>query len=215
MGSLTFFTQYGDTPICLDQYNGHNEDFWAGTVATVQGYGYTEKKERGKLLEVNVTVISNEDCTERLKYNASRNAATRKAVKAVPRGIIGRGLLCTQGDRFGQYVKSSCEGDSGGPLKTLDPSNEKRETLIGVVSGGRGCGTGIPPWYTRLSFHARWFNCIIDKTTQFLNEGRSDHKRGFTQKKVEDYCRGEVRPDPACVIREHILDEAEEKLVYC
>ena len=163
-------------------------------MATVQGYGLTEKSERGKLLEVNVTVISNEDCTEQLKYNASRNAKTRDGVsESLPKGIRGRGLFCTRGERIGttNKNKASCKGDSGGPVKTLDPSNDRRETLIGVVSGGIGCGSGIPPWYTRLSFHARWFNCIIDQTKWFLQQ------ENFNQKKVESVCERFVKPEPS------------------
>ena len=40
-----------------------------------------------------------------------------------------------------------CAGDDGGPL-TVDDQGVKQ--LIGVVSGGIGCGTGVPSWYTKV-----------------------------------------------------------------
>ena len=53
----------------------------------------------------------------------------------------------------------SCKGDSGGPLTAQD-KNDKR-TLIGIVSGGIGCGKGIPGWYTKVSFFFPWIDCIM------------------------------------------------------
>merc|ERR1711915_879277 len=58
----------------------------------------------------------NEDCTEQLKYNATRNGKVRNGVsKALPKGLRGRGLFCTQGERIGttNKNKASCKGDSG------------------------------------------------------------------------------------------------------
>ena len=43
--------------------------------------------------------------------------------------------------------QGTCDGDSGGPLYAYDDDN--RQTLVGVTSGGLGCGTDIPNWYTR------------------------------------------------------------------
>ena len=56
---LITILQFGDTPTCIDQ---GEEDFY-GRVAKVQGYGVTEDKTSGTLLETNVTIISNEQCT--------------------------------------------------------------------------------------------------------------------------------------------------------
>ena len=41
----------------------------------------------------------------------------------------------------------SCKGDSGGPLKIRI---DERDTLIGTVSGGYGCGLNVPGWYTKV-----------------------------------------------------------------
>ena len=37
-------------------------------------------------------------------------------------------------------------------------------TLVGIVSGGIGCGKGYPGWYTQVSFHMEWVNCIIQQS---------------------------------------------------
>ena len=40
-------------------------------------------------------------------------------------------------------------------------ANQKKLTLEGIVSGGVGsCGINTPRWYTRVSAHKDWINCI-------------------------------------------------------
>ena len=56
--------------------------------------------------------------------------------------------MAGQQDDNGGFT-GSCKGDSGGPLKTQFVDS-KRDTLIGIVSGGVGCGNGIPGWYTKV-----------------------------------------------------------------
>ncbi|MGV1080591.1 MAG: S1 family peptidase [Candidatus Nanopelagicales bacterium] len=47
----------------------------------------------------------------------------------------------------------SCQGDSGGPLTAW----AGKETLVGIVSWGNGCGrAGFPGIYTRVSTYASW-----------------------------------------------------------
>ena len=53
-----------------------------------------------------------------------------------------------------------------------------RSTLIGIVSGGIGCGDGFPSWYTKVSFYKDWISCIIEKSLEF----------DYNQKKVENEC---------------------------
>eukprot|EP00092_Neocalanus_flemingeri_P037709 GFUD01041055.1.p1 GENE.GFUD01041055.1~~GFUD01041055.1.p1 ORF type:complete len:698 (+),score=145.05 GFUD01041055.1:85-2178(+) len=147
---------YGDTPSCLDQ--GMEKE---GKLATIQGYGLTETGERGTLLEANVTIISNAQCKEQLDFNTTNNKVARKQIdQALPQGL-NYGLLCAQGEKNEDGIyRGSCKGDSGGPLTSL---NEKqRTTLVGIVSGGIGCGLGFPGWYTKVEFYAKWIQCIID-----------------------------------------------------
>ena len=150
------FGTYGDTPTCIDKPGQDN----VNKLATVQGYGITEDGEVGNLLETNVTVITNDQCKEYFKHNETLNQAIKRQIRtALPHGL-NYGFLCAQGTQNKDGVfSSSCKGDSGGPLTTL--SEEERQTLIGIVSGGIGCGRGIPGWYTKVSFFYPWIDCII------------------------------------------------------
>jgi len=57
------------------------------------------------------------------------------------------------------------------------------------VSGGVGCGQGVPGFYTKVSFHSKWIKCIIEKSVQFNNN----------KEKVEEACMYTVKPQPTCV----------------
>ena len=61
-----------------------------------------------------------------------------------------------------------------------------RTTLIGVVSGGVGCGQGVPGWYSKVSYHIDWIKCIIEQSAQLNNH----------QKEV---CMDTIKPEPTCV----------------
>ena len=90
---------------------------------------------------------------------------------------------------FEGVFSGSCKGDSGGPLQIADPDNEGRRTLVGVVSGGAGCGQGVPGWYSKVSFHIDWISCIIDMSVQFNNN----------QEKVMEACMDTIKSEPTCV----------------
>jgi len=86
------------------------------------------------LQEVNVTVISNAAC------------------KAAPRPYkenINEAMLCAAAPG-----KDSCQGDSGGPLILLE---NRRQTLVGVVSWGVGCALPeFPGVYARVTVAMDW-----------------------------------------------------------
>merc|ERR1712198_485117 len=67
-------------------------------------------------------------------------------------GIVGDGIVCidTEGGR------SSCNGDSGGPLITKTSS--KKWDQVGIVSFGsaRGCEIGAPAAFTRTEYYLDW-----------------------------------------------------------
>lgn len=131
--------------MCLDR---REEDAYIGSVATIQGYGETENGTRGDLLEANVTVISNEDCKEMLQENATDHRKVEiHGGAALPLGL--EGLFCSQGIYKDGVFSGPCKGDAGGPLTAVDKKNKDRTTLIGIISGGVGCGKGVPSWYTR------------------------------------------------------------------
>ena len=94
----------------------------------------------------------------------------------------------------------SCKGDSGGPLQLADPDNEGRRTLVGVVSGGAGCGQGVPGWYSRLSHHITWIRCIIHSSAQLNNN----------QGEVRETCKDTVQSQPTCVEENELVVNLEE-----
>ena len=67
-------------------------------------------------------------------------------------GTLCAGTLAANGSI--EAGKDSCQGDSGGPL-TREEDGGKR-SVVGVVSGGKGCGAGKPAVYTRVSYYAGW-----------------------------------------------------------
>ena len=189
--------QYQDSPICLDQ--SPKQAVHSGAFSTIEGYGKTEKGTRGQLLKTNVNVISDEECKEMLAYNITKKVSIRaKGTEALPYGLDG--LFCTQGYQEGRFFSGSCKGDSGGPLYTEEIDPEKKKTLIGIVSGGIGCGKGVPGWYTKVSSHANWFRCIIDKALQFNNN----------QELVEKACRKFARKEPECIDPKELIFGKEE-----
>jgi len=171
------FLKYGDTPTCLDD----GTENIIGRTATVQGYGKTETGSVGTLLEADLTIISNDDCWDIIKHNVTLNELQlRGQIKAgLPNGLNNQ-LICGQGKLKDGVWGGSCKGDSGGPLIT--ENSKKLRTLTGIVSGGLGCGTGSPGWYTKVSFFYPWIKCVIEKTAEFNN----DHAR------VKEVCKDEA-----------------------
>ena len=102
-----------------------------------------------------MTVITKQDCKEILNFNGTVLPPIKRQFEhALPEGL-SCGMLCVQGIQDENGVFSGPrKGDNGGPLKIRD--NEDRETLIGIVSGGVGCGKGVPGWYTKVSFYRNW-----------------------------------------------------------
>jgi len=190
---------YGDAPSCMDR--GIPKD---GKIGTIQGYGLTEFGSRGQLLEANVTIISNEECKDQLDYNTTENSVAQRQInQALPQGL-NYGLLCARGEtvtnKCGDLVtKGSCKGDSGGPLTTKD--DDGRTTLVGIVSGGIGCGKGIPGWYTKVEFHSKWIQCIVE-TSRTVTRKRDIEKacveatekpKKCQELKTEDLIFGDLR----------------------
>lgn len=63
--------------------------------------------------------------------------------------LITEKHLCT----YKAIAEGFCKGDSGGPL-----ISEQTRELIGVVSLGMPCATGIPDVYTRVSSYIDWID---------------------------------------------------------
>jgi len=187
------YAKYGDTPTCMDLGNTP----YFGKNSTIQGYGKTENGTQGDLLETTVTVIENQECRKQLKENITRNrereAISEQFCTQLPLGI-NEAFLCSQGILNDEGVFTGpCKGDSGGPLTV--PSDENRDTLIGIISGGIGCGEGYPSWYTKVAFYKNWIDCVIEKSSMLNNN----------HKKVEEECKGEVSAKATCVSKDDLV----------
>jgi len=177
------YDQYGDSPTCLDRGDLQLE----GRNVTSIGYGLTEHGTRGDLLAATMYVISNDECKQFYNYNITRDRNSsqfQQLQQALPFGF-DYGLICTQGFQNEEGIFSGpCKGDSGSPLTTTNDSD--RDTLVGIVSAGIGCGLGLPAWYTKVEFYYDWINCIVTKSQEFNSNKR----------KVEAACRNFVTRPP-------------------
>ncbi len=71
----------------------------------------------------------------------------------------GPGTLCAAAradDGTIALRKDSCQGDSGGPLTRAGDRDGDARVLVGLVSSGRGCGSGTPGLYTRVAYYEAW-----------------------------------------------------------
>ena len=147
--------RFGDSPTCIDQ----NVEDMSGRMGKVQGYGEQEDGTSGTLQETTVTIIDNDLCKARLRHNISASQAD--LAKALPFGLSG-GQMCAQGiyNKNRDIFSGPCRGDDGGPLSVED--KEGRTTLVGIVSGGFGCGNGVPNWYTKVTYYRAWISCVVE-----------------------------------------------------
>ena len=117
-------------PVCLPETDRAD---YSGQTGLVTGWGVTQEggaQLAPGLREVNVTVMSGQDCRDLTDY---------------PAHSITPAMLCA-GEPGGG--RDSCQGDSGGPLTTQDQDGNLR--IIGVVSWGRGCARpNLPGVYSR------------------------------------------------------------------
>ncbi|KAJ8916286.1 hypothetical protein NQ315_016427 [Exocentrus adspersus] len=101
-----------------------------GDNALVSGWGLLDGEGADispALQEVNITVISNQQCKQ--VYD-----------------IVIDSQICTQGTAG----EGACQGDSGGPLVVGN-------TQVGIVSyGAGGCPPGYPSAYTRITSYLDW-----------------------------------------------------------
>jgi len=171
------FETFGDTPACID--TGLELD---GKLANLQGFGLTETGEKGELLETNVTLINNKDCTAQLsKYLSTRKRKQELFCRIFEYGILDS-LVCANGIENEEGVLSgACKGDSGGPVEYLQ-GEEKLRYLIGIISGSLSCSGKAPEWFTRVSYFREWIDCI---TT-------AGPEHNFSKEEVEKVCASSV-----------------------
>ncbi|VVC87691.1 unnamed protein product [Leptidea sinapis] len=123
----------------INMATGSNQ--FVGTWATAAGFGATSDSQQGipsntSKRQVNMMVIANNACE---RYYASN--------------IVIASTICTDTARG---TASTCGGDSGGPLSA---SNR----LIGITSFGsaRGCQSGAPAGFARVTSFAAWMNARL------------------------------------------------------
>ncbi|XP_075976585.1 chymotrypsin-1-like [Anticarsia gemmatalis] len=122
-------------PVVLPYGSLLNENF-VGETATASGYGSTGNGPPGSLNWVNLRVIPNNEC--------------RKVFPSVQPSNI-----CTSGENG----RSTCKGDSGGPIVVTRNGNP---ILIGLTSfGAESCIIGAPVAFARVtSFHS-WIQGLL------------------------------------------------------
>ncbi|MEO5629777.1 MAG: serine protease, partial [Thermomonas sp.] len=133
-----------------------DREFDGGEALRVTGWGWMgQRNERD--------TVSRLDSAQRLQRNPADlqqltlNYLPDAQCAAEYGAFYGPGALCAGtlvADGSIEVGKDSCQGDSGGPL-TREEDGGKR-SLVGVVSGGKGCGAGKPAVYTRVSYYADW-----------------------------------------------------------
>ena len=133
-----------------------DRDFDANEALRVTGWGWMgQRNERDK--------VTRRDSAQRLQRNPADlqqltlNYLPDKRCADEYGKFYGPGALCAgtlAANGSIEVGKDSCQGDSGGPLTREEDGGAR--SLVGVVSGGKGCGAGKPAVYTRVSLYADW-----------------------------------------------------------
>ncbi|CAD7004216.1 serine protease 1-like [Ceratitis capitata] len=120
--------------IRLPSFNYYSN--YEGQWATASGWGGTSGNNQDHLQYVSVRVISNSECAG--VYGSS--TVTDNTI-----------CVATDGGR------STCGGDSGGPLAV-----DNNQVLIGVTSfvAANGCTAGLPAGFQRVSRHLDWIRGV-------------------------------------------------------
>lgn len=139
----------GVLPICLPDPNENYEN----KVATASGWGLTDGAGGFVIPEelrvVNMTVISNEECTEIIEILSEAEGQA-----GGPIWEIKSSMICAMSE--GVPAGSPCNGDSGGPLITLE-QDDQFYTQVGVVSWGDvSCKPGEPAVFARITNQLYW-----------------------------------------------------------
>uniref|UniRef100_A0A8W7PY83 Peptidase S1 domain-containing protein n=1 Tax=Anopheles coluzzii TaxID=1518534 RepID=A0A8W7PY83_ANOCL len=118
---------------------------FGGFTGTVSGFGRTTNTGATSpvVMFTSNPVMTNADCIAR--WNTA---------------LIQPQNVCLSGDGG----RSSCNGDSGGPLTVQDGGSLQ----IGIVSFGSaaGCSIGMPSVYARVSFYLDWIDANSDFNAQ-------------------------------------------------
>lgn len=117
----------------------------------VTGWGKDAFGERGKyqnvLKEVDLPVVNNFECEQRLKRTRLGAAF-----------VLHPGFLCAGGEEG----KDACKGDGGGPL-VCEVGGVWQ--VAGIVSWGVGCGqAGVPGVYVNVAKYHDWIQSVVARS---------------------------------------------------
>ncbi|KAF2881994.1 hypothetical protein ILUMI_24175 [Ignelater luminosus] len=132
-------------PVCLPISSELQNKSFLGETVTVAGWGKTQTTIRmnEKKLKVELPVMSNPDCSSSYRQRNVQIAGSH---------------ICAGGEKG----KSTCSGDSGGPLMYRDRTVEEENWVtVGIVSFGvKKCAVeDVPAVFTRVTEYVEW---IID-----------------------------------------------------
>ena len=123
-----------------------------GAAVTVMGWGdidpSDEQELSSELMEVDVNVITNEECDmSDGEFGSYEDQITSN-------------MLCAREEGGGE---DSCQGDSGGPL-VIKGADASEDLQVGVVSWGIGCASeDYPGVYARVSAQYDWIKSEVCK----------------------------------------------------
>lgn len=141
-------------PVCMPTEDMDKNDY-VDELVTLVGWGTTafQGDIAKNLMEVEVPVVSNEEC------NANYSSIEGSTL-AYPDGI-NHNFICAGLPEGG---KDSCQGDSGGPLMYF---LEGAWYQFGVVSFGYKCAEpGYPGVYTRVSNFLKWIGSHVEENAK-------------------------------------------------
>lgn len=157
-----------------------DRDFDAGEALRVTGWGWMGQRNE-------TDAVTRLDSAKRLQRNPADlqqltlNYLPDEKCAQEYGEFYGPGALCAgaqAADGSIEVGKDSCQGDSGGPLTREEDGGAR--SLVGVVSGGKGCGAGKPAVYTRMSYYADWIDAAkaAAKPGEVVPEPRTDAASG-------------------------------------
>ena len=127
---------------------------------------------------------------------------------------FGRDIFCAA-DQTGD-PNGSCEGDSGGPIFSLNTESEKSKyELNGVVNGGQGCGSfNRPDIYTSTTFTPiyDWIRrqverkCLTKQECPAIQEKYEVYKRDETDESTKEKLKKDLKK---------LICDRKKKLFYC
>ncbi|KAL5102890.1 Transmembrane protease serine 3 [Taenia crassiceps] len=129
-------------PACLPY---PDEQFRAGTVCTVAGWGVTEAGAEVSpiLRHINIPLISLDDCKDIFTPLMLWN----------PKFQIHPSFICAGNSE----TMDACQYDSGGPMMCRS-GVDGQYIVVGVISFGIKCASGYPGIYTRVTSYLDWIH---------------------------------------------------------